>query len=258
MWIDSHAHLCQTDESDFFAQLERAKNAGVCGIINIGTNIEESRIAVERAKLPTPIKTFAAIGVCVPESGNFSNDLTWVEELNDLAASKEVVAIGETGLDGAKKEGYPSHDLQIFAFKKQIELAKLHNLPLIVHSRMQDEEVLELCVSSGIKKALFHCFTGTAESAKKITGAGYFVSFSGIITFAKSDLNDAIKVVPTERILIETDAPWLAPVPFRGKQNEPAYVRFTGQKIAQIRGIDENILAKTIKDNTQNFFGTAF
>jgi len=258
MWIDTHAHLCQTNESDFFAQLERAKEAGVCGIINIGTDIEESKTAIRRAKLPTPLKTFAAIGICVPESGNFSDNFDWVDELSDLAKSPEVVAIGETGLDGAGKDGYPSIDLQLSAFKKQIELAKLHNLPLIVHSRMQDEKVLEMCISSGIKKALFHCFTGTAESAKKITDAGFYISFSGIITFAKSGLNEVIKAVPTEQILIETDAPWLAPAPFRGKPNEPSYIRFVGEKVAEIREIDEYAMAKIIKENTQNFFDIVF
>ena len=258
MWVDSHAHLSQISKNDFLKQLNSAMIAGVTGIINIGTNIEESQTAIERAGIESPVKTFAAIGVCVPESGGFVENFDWVERLQNLAKSPNVAAIGETGIDGAKKDGYPPLEIQIPVFKKQIELAKKLDKPLIVHSRMQDEEALEMCVSAGIKKALFHCFTGTVESAKKITRAGYFISFSGIVTFVKNGLDETVKSVPLDRMLIETDSPWLAPAPYRGKQNEPAYVRFVGEKIAQIYGIDKEVLAKTTKENAEKFFGIAF
>ena len=258
MWIDTHAHLSAFDENTYFAQLKRAKDAGIHAVINVGTNMEESRIAAERAKLKAPVKTFAAVGICVPESGNYVGDFAWADELSELAKSPEVVAIGETGLDGAGKGGYPSKEVQAVTFKKQIELAKTIKKPLIVHSRMQDEEALDLCASAGIKKALFHCFTGTAEAAKKIVNAGYYISFSGIATFAKSGLDDAIRAVPSDRLLIETDSPWLSPVPFRGKQNEPANLRFVAEKVAQVRGIEEDELAENIKDNAQNFFEVMF
>jgi TatD DNase family protein len=258
MWVDSHAHLSQISKNDFLKQLNSAMIAGVSGIINIGTNIEESQTAIERAGIESPVKTFAAIGICVPESGGFVENFDWVERLQNLAKSPNVVAIGETGIDGAKKDGYPPLEKQIPVFKKQIELAKKLDKPLIVHSRMQDEEALEMCVSAGVKSVLFHCFTGTARCAKNILQAGYFISFSGIVTFAKSGLDETVKAVDLDKMLVETDAPWLAPAPYRGKQNEPAHVSLVGEKIAQIRGIDKEILAKITKENSEKFFGVAF
>ena len=258
MWIDTHAHLADVREDVFLQKINSAKSAGVAGIINIATNINEAKIAVERTFLNTPIKTFAVIGVCVPESGNFYDKDGWIEELENLSLSKNVVAIGETGIDGSQKNGYSSFDNQMIVFEKQIALAKKINKPLVVHSRMLDEKAFEICVSAGLEKALFHCFTGTAEIAKKITDKGYFVSFSGITTFKNAELDDTVKAVPIERLLVETDSPWLAPEPFRGKQNEPAFVRFVGEKIARICEMSSEKLAEITQKNAENFFNVSF
>jgi TatD DNase family protein len=258
MWIDSHAHLSDISESEFTAQLNSAKDAKVYGIINVATNLDEGEVAIARAKMQGPIKTFAALGISVPDSGKFVENFDWIERLINLASSPEVVAIGETGIDGAGKAEYSPLDMQMTVFEKQIEIAKNLDKPLIVHSRMLEEKAVEICISAGVKKAVFHCFTGTAQAAKKITDAGYFISFSGIVTFAKSKLDDTVKATPVENLLVETDAPWLAPTPYRGKRNEPAYVGFVGEKIAQIKEIDKEILAKKIRDNAEKFFGVAF
>ena len=258
MWIDTHAHLAQLCENEYLKVLETAKNAGVGGVINIATDIEESKIVIEQAKLHSPVKTFAVVGIAVPESAIFCENFDWADEIENLAKNELVVAIGETGIDYAGKNDYPCVEKQIVVFEKQIEIAKKLNKPLVVHSRMADEKVLDIMLSSGLKKVLFHCFTGTAESAKKITGAGFYISFSGIATFKKSGLDEAVKSVPQAQILIETDAPWLAPEPFRGKPNEPSFVRFVGEKIAQIRGIESEKLAEITKNNAENFFEVKF
>jgi TatD DNase family protein len=258
MWIDTHAHLANICESEFLQGLDAAKRAGVSGIINIGTNIEESRIVIKQAKINAPIKTFAVVGIAVPDSADYCENNDWVAEIESLAKEESVVAIGETGLDFAGKEDYPSVEKQTIVFEKHMEIAKKINKPIIIHSRMADEKVLEMLQSAEIKKAVFHCFTGTPESAKKITDAGFYISFSGIATFKKGSLDASIKVVPEEQILIETDAPWLAPVPFRGKKNEPAFVHFVGEKIAEIRGIENEKFAEQILNNAEKFFGVKF
>jgi TatD DNase family protein len=123
---------------------------------------------------------------------------------------------------------------------------------------MLEEKALEICISAGIKKVLFHCFTGNAQTVVKITEAGFYVSFSGIVTFKKDILDDAVKATPLDKILVETDSPWLAPVPHRGERNEPSYIRFIGEKIAEIYRIDEKFMANRIKENTEKFFNVSF
>lgn len=258
MWIDTHAHLAELCESEFLLNLDNAKNAGVGGIINIGTNITESKNAIKQAKIIAPVKTFAVVGIAVPESFDYCGNFEWVAELENLAKDESVVAIGETGLDFAGKEDYPPIETQRTVFEKHIEIAKKLNKPIVIHSRMAEEKVLEMLISAGIKKAVFHCFTGNAETAKKITDAGFFVSFSGIVTFKRGVLDETVKSVLQDRIFVETDAPWLAPVPFRGKTNEPANVKIVGEKIASILEIDAEKLAEQTKNNTEKFFDVKF
>lgn len=258
MWIDTHAHLSELCESEFLQTLENAKNAGIDGVINIGTNPDENKTVIRQTKLKTPIKTFAVIGIAVSESADFCDNFDWVSQIETLAKDESVVAIGETGIDFAGKDDYPPVEKQLIVFKKHIEIAKKLNEPLVVHSRMADEDALKICLSAGLEKVLFHCFTGSAETAKKITDAGYYISFSGIATFKKGGLNDAIKAVPLNQILIETDSPWLAPVPFRGKKNEPANVRLVGEKLAEIREIENEKFAEITKNNAEKFFSVKF
>lgn len=258
MWIDTHAHLADVSDAEFMKKLESAKNAGVAGVINIGTDLAESKTAVERSFWNTPIKTFAVVGICVPESAKFADKDDWVKILEETAVSQNVVAIGETGIDGAEKNAYPPIEKQTFVFEKQICLAKKLNKPIVVHSRMLDEKAFEICVSAGIEKALFHCFTGNEKIAKKISDRGYFVSFSGIATFKNGGLDDAVKAVSIEQTLIETDSPWLAPVPHRGERNEPAFVSFVGEKIAKVLNMDKEKFAEITQKNAEKFFGVTF
>jgi len=258
MWIDTHAHLADISDAEFMKKLESAKSAGVAGVINIGTDLAESKTVVERSFWDTPVKTFAVAGICVPESANFADDGEWIKILEETASSKNVVAIGETGIDGAEKNGYPPIEKQMVVFEKQIDLAKKLNKPVVVHSRMLDEKAFEICVSAGVEKALFHCFTGNKETAKKICDRGYFVSFSGIATFKNGGLDDAIKAVNIDQMLIETDSPWLAPEPHRGKRNEPAFVSFVGEKMAGILNVDKEKFADITQKNAEKFFKVAF
>ena len=258
MWIDTHAHLADVSDAEFMKKLESAKNANVAGVINIGTDLTESKTVVERSFWNTPIKTFAVVGICVPESANFADDGEWIKILEETASSKNVVAIGETGIDGAEKSAYPPIEKQMVVFEKQIDLAKKLNKPIVIHSRMLEEKAFEICVSAGMEKVLFHCFTGNKEIVKKICDRGYFVSFSGIATFKNSGLDDAIKAANIEQMLIETDSPWLAPEPYRGKRNEPAFVSFVGEKIAGILDMDKEKFAEITQRNAEKFFGVVF
>jgi TatD family hydrolase len=210
MWIDTHAHLAELGENEYLQVIQNAKNAELGGIINIGTNPQENITVIKQAKINTSIKTFAVVGIAIPESADFCGNFDWVGELETLAQDESVVAIGETGIDFAAKESYPPVEQQLIVFNKHIEIAKKLNKPMVIHSRAADEEAFKMCAAAGLKKVVFHCFTGSAETARKIAAAGYYISFSGIATFKNSGLDDSIKAVPADKILIETDSPWLA------------------------------------------------
>jgi TatD DNase family protein len=255
MLIDSHAHLSfdsfKTEEIE--GVLARAKEAGVDTIINIGggEGFEGNLKAVELAEHYPNI--FATVGIH-PHDAKIVTVQT-VEDLKNLMADKKVIAIGEIGLDFFYKHSEP--EVQEEAFRKMIRLAKEKKLPIVIHNRDSDDRLYRILEEeNGFETGgVVHCFTSTWEFAKKMIDRGFYISFSGIITFKKSEaLREVVRKIPTEWYLVETDCPYLAPEPFPGKRNEPAYVRTTAQKIAEVKGLTLEDVARTSALNTRRLF----
>ncbi|OGQ34167.1 MAG: hydrolase TatD [Deltaproteobacteria bacterium RIFCSPLOWO2_01_FULL_38_9] len=251
MFIDSHAHL-EFDEyaADFSQVLERAKSAQIEAILNIGTSVEHSKKTVALASQYPHI--FAAIGIH-PHDGKDTPD-HYLDILKELARKPKVVAIGEIGLDYFYKHSTP--DIQKQRFEEQVCLAKELNLPISIHCREAFQNIIDILNRSQYFKGVFHCFTGSLAEAKKALDMGFYISISGIVTFKKSTvLQEVVKELPLEKMLIETDAPFLAPEPNRGKRNEPAFVVQTAKKIAELKHIPLEEVAKVTTQNTKKLFG---
>lgn len=252
--VDTHAHLDFEElRRDLDGVIKRANEAGVRYIITVGggKGIESNDRAVKIASKYTNV--FATIGLHPDGSDKFTDN----EEklLSSLAQSEKVVAIGETGLDF--KCNVP-RERQLKAFEFQIELSKKFHLPLIIHSREAHDEVIEIL---GTEKrdshsGVFHCFSGDRDIARKVLDLGFYISFTGIVTFKNArDLPDIVRFVPVERILVETDAPFLSPEPFRGKTNEPSRVVYVAKRIAELKGLTLDDVARISSYNSKKLFG---
>ncbi len=244
--IDSHCHL---DFKQFKGRLDEvisaAKAAGVHTIVNIGVDPAASRRSVELAEEYDMV--YAAVGVHPHDARKL--DDTVLIELRELAAHEKVVAIGEIGLD-FYRDMSPRH-VQREAFRRQLELAIELKLPVVIHTREAFAETLEIVTdySRDLVGGVFHCFPGTAGDAERVLALGFVISVGGVITYDKSRMARMAAQVPLDGIVIETDAPYLAPVPFRGKTNQPAYVRYTCRKLAELHGVSETE-AETVTDRT--------
>lgn len=252
--VDTHAHLDFEElRDDLGGVIQRADNEGVKYIITVGggKGVESNERAIEIAKKFPDV--YASIGLHPDGAGNFNQEAERL--LNNLAAEKKVVAVGETGLDF--KCNIPV-EIQKRAFKFQIELAQRFHLPLIIHARNAFNEVLEILQTQNqdSHSGVFHCFSGDREIVKKILDLNFYISFTGIITFknAKS-LQDIVRYVPVERLLVETDSPFLSPEPFRGMTNEPARVVYIAKKIAELKGLSFNDVARITSYNSKKLFG---
>ncbi len=241
-FIDTHAHLNLPGfDSDREKVIKRAKDSGVTYILIPGIDLPSSRISVELAQ--RFVGLYAAVGVHPHEAKGFNQ--ANLLKLRELAQSPQVRAIGEVGLDFYRKLS-PKSD-QVEAFRAQIRLAKDLDLPIVVHTRGAVEEALDILEeeSSGLKGVL-HCFEGTREQAEWALALDLHISFTGQVTFPRSKSLPLAKRVPLERLLLETDSPYLAPLPYRGKRNEPAWVRLVAESIAQVRHMDlETLVAAT-------------
>jgi TatD DNase family protein len=249
LWTDSHAHLYGCDALSLDALLSDAQARGVHRALNAATSLPSSVTVVSQCAGHAAL--LGAVGISPFDVKN--NPGSWEPQLAELAAKPCIVAIGETGID-ATNPSYPDMNLQIGFFEKHLGLALAHDLPVIVHSRGCERKALDICLASGIRRAVFHCYTGDAATMKAITDAGYYVSFSGIVTFANSPLVSLAAAAPLDSILIETDSPYLAPVPHRGKTNQPAWVALVGKKIAEIRKMDEERFAEATENNFDRLF----
>lgn len=234
MLIDSHAHLDDARyDGDREAVIARAQQAGVDTFITIGCDLATSHAAVELAdRYPF---VYASVGVHPHEVKHIGDD--WYDELRRLAKQPKVVAYGEIGLD--YHYNYSPPKLQRDRFREQVSLARELALPIVIHTREAQEDTIAILKEERAQEAggVFHCFSGDAWLAKDALDLGFFLSFSGVITFQNATmLRDIVKTVPMDRLLIETDCPYLTPVPHRGKRNEPAYVRQVAEKIAEIKG----------------------
>jgi TatD DNase family protein len=249
MWIDTHAHLYDLDEQSLAKAIHACDDTGVSLIVNTGTSLASSReVLVQCSKHKI---LFAAVGISPFEVATLPD--SWDKQMEELLRDTRVIAVGETGMDSTNLS-YPDIRLQLPVFETHCALARSRDLPVVIHSRGSELKAVGVCMDRGVTKALFHCYTGDIIALKKILDAGYYISFSGIITFNSSSLRDLVQYAPLERILIETDSPYLAPVPFRGKKNQPAWVANVGRKVAEIKKMDEKETENALGENFKRLF----
>jgi TatD DNase family protein len=253
--IDAHCHLTYESRraGNIEAVIARSVAAGVTGWITIGTDVEESGRAVELANRFDNM--FATVAIH-PHEAKLA-DAAAMNKLKELAKNKKVVAIGETGLDFHYE--FSSRQQQSDSFIKHLELAGELNLPVVIHSRESFDETMEILEKhmEQSKSVVFHCFSGSVEQAKVVLEKGWFISLTGVVTFKNANkTREVAKLVPLDRLMIETDAPYLSPEPMRKqKVNEPALLVHTAKFIAELREMPFGDFAKQVTATTKQFFG---
>ena len=249
--IDTHCHL--TDPrllEQLEAVIDRAGSVGVTRMITIGTDLADDRAAVSLCKGRENLR--CAIGI----HPNYTQDarLEDVPQLRVLEGEACVVALGEMGLDYFHK--FADHAHQRALFEAQLQLAAELLRPVVIHSREAIDDTLAVLGNFPSVRAVFHCFTGTIQEAERILGAGYWISFTGPVTYKKNDaLREVVRLAPLDRLMVETDAPYLSPEPHRAqKTNEPALVMHTARKVAEVKGITLEELDRQTTANAEAFF----
>lgn len=250
MLVDTHCHLDFPEfDRDLDEVIVRAKNAGIGYIINIGSSLQGSRKALELSRQHNFI--YATIGLHPHEADKFNDEAK--AAIEDLAGKDKVVAIGETGLDYYKN--FSKADNQRVLFKYLVKLAKGLGLPLVIHSRQAQEDTLNILNNALPVKCVVHCFSGDENFLKGCLDLGFFVSFTCNITYKKAQgLRSLVKLTPLERLMLETDAPFLPPEGFRGKRNEPAYVKLLSEEISRIKEVALEEVAEITTNNARKFF----
>ncbi len=259
MVVDSHCHLAsEAFAGDAEAVIGRARAAGVAGVLCIldATSDEEAdRAAALRGRWPA---LSTAVGVHPHHAGRFAGDAASSEavlarRLDDVAG---VVAVGEIGLD--YHYDFAPHDVQREVFAAQLAVARARDLPVVIHGREAEDDILAVLRESGQTRGVFHCFTGDTAMARRALDLGFHVSLSGILTFPRAEsLREVARYVPADRLLVETDSPYLAPVPYRGKRNEPAWVARVVEALAGERGWPVPDAASRTTGNFVALFGAA-
>lgn len=252
MLVDTHAHLSFPKfDQDLDAVIARAHDVDVTRIIDVGTNLETSRKAIALSESVDGI--FASVGFHPADSAKADDEA--LAELPDLLKMSKVVAVGETGLDFFRD--YAPRDVQEKSFRAHIHLAQASNVPLIIHSRAAEGRVLEVLEEEGAQDVggVLHCFAGTIEQARRAVDLNFYLGFGGTVTFKKSAALAVALGVPSNRLLLETDCPFLAPTPKRGKRNEPAYVRLVAEYLAQQGDLSFDQLCAQTTANAIGLFG---
>lgn len=256
MLIDTHAHLDDARyDADRDAVIARAREAGVNAFITIGCDLATSRAAVELASRYPFV--YAAVGVHPHEVKQIEDG--WYDELRRLAGHDKVVAYGEIGLDYHYNHSPPK--LQRERFREQVGLARELGLPIVIHTREAQEDTVAILKEERADETggVFHCFSGDAWLAQEALALGFYLSFSGVLTFRNAAPLQAIaRTVPLDRLLVETDCPYLTPVPHRGQRNEPAFVKLVAEQLAGLRappeGLDREDIARITSDNARRLF----
>jgi len=247
MLIDSHAHLGMSDfKRDLEQVIQSAKESGVGYIFTVGTEKKDWERVLEIAGSHPSI--YAILGVH-PHNAKEIGDQTYLV-LKDLCRNEKVKAYGEIGLDFFRN--LSPRDIQLKRFREQIGLAKELGLPIVVHDREAHRETLEILRSENAEECggVIHCFSGDDEMARACMDMGFYISIPGSITFKNAEaFREIVKRIPLESLLVETDAPFITPEPFRGKRNEPSYVRYTAQKIAEIKKVSFEKVAEVTTEN---------
>lgn len=250
MYFDSHAHYNDEDfESDRDELLVTIHEKNTDYIVNAGADIESSIKGIELSKTYSFI--YASVGVHPHDVQELTEaDL---EKLKELAAEEKVVAIGEIGLDYYYNHSEP--EKQIYWFEKQLELAKTLDLPVIIHSREASQATFDIICKSGVKEGVIHCFSGSKELAKEYIKRGFYIGVGGSLTFKNARKTvEVVETIPLEFIVIETDAPYLTPVPHRGKRNNSSYLEHVVDKIAEIKQISHEEVARITQENAKKLF----
>ncbi len=250
--IDSHAHIYYRDYAgDFDAMLQRATDAGVDAILVVGTDIESSRESVELAEKHPQL--YAAVGIHPHDAGRVTDACYGI--IRNLAlSSARVVAIGEIGLDFYRDRS--PRDAQERVFRAFLRMASELDKPVIIHDRDAHRQVLDCLREEGTRHGVLHCFSGDAAMAAEALAMGLYISIPGTITYPANDaLREVVRAVSIDRMLVETDCPYLSPVPHRGKRNEPAYVRLAAERVAEIKGLSLEDVARITTKNVRDLFG---
>lgn len=250
-WIDVHTHLNFLKDKSPEEALIEARAAGVSRFITIGTEPADHPVVLAIAQKYFP-EVACSLGIHPHEGKVYSDEIHQFLEAN--VGRREVVAVGEIGLD-YHYDNSPREE-QKEAFRKQLDLAARHKLPIEIHTRDADEDTVEILKEfRGRLSGIIHCFTGTQWLAENALDLGLDISFSGVITFKNAgDLREVVKYVPLDRLHVETDAPFLAPIPMRGKSNVPAYVVHTAKAVADLKGIDLDTLKAATRANARRTF----
>jgi len=251
--IDTHCHLTfQELENDIDAVLKRSVDADVNQWVTIGTDTEHNEKAAKLAR--SYDNMYAAVGI----HPHYAKDITAsdIETLEQLAAGEKIVAIGETGFDFHYNLSPAQQQQELFI--KHLEIAKKLDLPVVIHSRNAFDETMSVLDEFGgdIKRIVFHCFGGDVAQAKAVIDKGYYISFTGVVTFKSADLaRDVVRNVPAERIMLETDCPYMSPAPMRKQKiNEPALMVHTAKLIAELKGLDFDSFAELTTKTSKDFF----
>ncbi|WP_099364150.1 TatD family hydrolase [Fredinandcohnia onubensis] len=253
MLIDTHAHLNAIQyQEDLEEVIERAQSEGVEIIVVVGFDRETITRAIELADTYEFI--YATVGWHPVDAIDMTDeDLKWIEE---LCSHPKVVALGEMGLDYYWDKS--PKDIQKEVFRKQIALAKKVKLPIIIHNREATADIIEILEEEKASEVggIMHCFTGSVEVAKQCMDMNFYISFGGPVTFKNAKKPKEVAAeIPLDRLLIETDCPYLTPHPFRGKRNEPSYVKYVAEQIAELKGVTFEEIAQKTSDNAKRFFG---
>jgi len=255
--IDTHCHLTfEQLAGDIEAVIERSRAAGVVGWITVGTDPQHNREAIQLTEWFENM--YATVGIHPHDAKDVAAHT--MAELKELARSDKVVAIGETGLD-FHYDFSPRQD-QRRVFEAQLEIASQLNLPVIIHCREAFDETIDILeqfisLKGGLKGVVFHCFSGSARQARIVLDHGFYISFTGVVTFKNAEkAREAAKIVPADRLMLETDCPYMSPAPMRKqKVNEPALMVHTARFLAVLKEMDENDFARAVTAASKSFFG---
>ena len=249
MLTDTHCHLFYDEiKNDLASVLKRALELGVDRFICVATNIEDAKECLSLSKAHENI--YGSAGVHPHDSKDAPED--YIDQIHSLMDDDSMVAVGEMGLDYFRIISNP--DTQKIVFKDQLKLAEETNKPIVFHNREADEDIINILSDFPNVIGVAHCFSSSYETAIKLIEMGFYISFSGNLTFKNSHLPEVAKKLPLDRLLVETDSPFLSPVPFRGKTNEPGRTRYVVEKLAEIFNSDIDQIASITTENAKNLF----
>ncbi len=245
--FETHAHLDDAQfNKDRDAVISKCFKSGIERIINVGCNTRSSEFSIKLAKKYPQI--YASVGYHPHDAAHAD-----IKAIAQLAKQDKVMAIGEIGLDYYRNISPP--DVQKDVFSEQIKLAMQLDMPMIIHDREAHTDCYDILKKNKAKKVVFHCFSGDTAFAKQVLAEGWIISFTGTITYKNSQMGDVIRLIPKDQFFVETDCPYLAPHPHRGKRNAPYLLSHVIEKIAEIKGLPPKLIASTCYDNASKFFG---